>query len=162
MFATLYIFLPQRPQREGKQCANLRKVYMVDAFANLNYITTNLLIDKQYEDLKNSGHENDFHFAVKDNRFILLEKSNWLIGRLWFQFQVFMGWINTSPESNNFIRTKINRLKSTHEVQKVLLSLTITLNESEKTNTIEILSSLIDKKIKKSCKTKRMLEILKL
>ena len=48
---------------------------MVNAFANLNYITTNLLIDKQYEDIRNSGKENDYLFVVRNNHFALIKKN---------------------------------------------------------------------------------------
>ncbi len=90
--------------------------------SNLNFFTINLLVEKEYEDIKKSGKANDYHFVVKGNRFILLQKSNWLLGRIWFQFQVFFGLIKTSSESKSLIREKIHRLKSDPEMQQFFAS----------------------------------------
>ncbi len=126
--------------------------------SNAFYVMTNLLVDEQYEEIKTSGKENDYHFVVRGNRFALLKKSNWLLGRIWFQFQVFLGWIKTSQESINAVRAEINCLKKNSEIQKVFSSLLISPPElkfddnvtaERNTPTIELLSSLIAKGNKK-------------
>ncbi len=90
--------------------------------SSANYITANLIIEKQFEEIKTSGKDNDYHFVVKRNRFAIIQKSNWLLGKIWFQFQVFLGWIKTNSEAKMAVRAEINRLKSDVEVQRFFAS----------------------------------------
>lgn len=86
--------------------------------SNINFIIENSLIEKQFAEIKESGKDEQYHFVVKGNRFAIIQKSDWLLGRIWFQFQVLLGWIKTCEFSKESIRAEIKRLKQDDEINE--------------------------------------------
>lgn len=88
--------------------------------SNLNFLTSNLLVYQEYKAVKAANNKLDYDFVVKRGQFVLLKKSTWLIGQIWFQFQIFLGLIQVSPQARAAVHAKLARLKKESAIQKVL------------------------------------------
>lgn len=95
---------------------------MVSIYRDLNLLTHDLWIDKQYEEIKKSCREDLYHLAVRNNHLVLLEKSTWLIGKIWFKFQVLMGWLKIDPHAIDAVRQEMTRVLKSHEIQKLFVT----------------------------------------
>lgn len=118
---------------------------MVSIYRDLNLLTHDLWIDKQYEEIKKSSRENLYHLAVKDNHLVLFEKSTWLIGKIWFKFQVLMGWLKIDPEAIDAVRQEMTRVLKSYEIQKLFVTF-VSIKLPKKSDFIEQITLLIEAK----------------
>ncbi len=89
--------------------------------SDFNYAASNLYTIQRYEKMEADKKQIECELAVKRGHLVIIEtKPSSLLGKIWRQFQIFIGYLKTAPEEIKKVKDRATSLTKDVEIQRLI------------------------------------------